>query len=280
MRNKFLIIALLLIMLPLNTFADETAYYTNQNGIEMSQADYEAIIKMYSEGYAATMTQDQYNHFKSLNVTADDINPVIKYIKSEYNNLTGEVTNTEITENEFNNAQLPKPTKSMTVETVYKRMSLTLTSIDEYADVVFSNKWKLLPSTRSFDVLAMRFINLDDINGTQAGDQTYSINGVYNAVTYSWNGTNINRQSNGFGISMNLIDSSSVTSFDMHITAMLEVTGSNPIAYATYQHATSNVTLAQSKNYTLGAGGLGSVINFNNNIDNYYDGTTGLSATL
>jgi len=268
-------------MLPLNTFADETVYYTNQNGIEMSQDDYEAIIKMYSEGYAAVMTQDQYNHFKSLNVTADDINPVIKYIKSEYNNLTGEVTNTEITENEFNNAQFPKPTKSMTVETVYKKMALTLTTITSgYADISLTNKWKLLPSTRSFDVLAMRFINLDDINGTQFGEQIYTINGSYNAVTYSWNGTNINRQSNGFGISMNLIDSSSVTSFDMHITASLTIDGSNPIAYATYQHATSNVTLAQSKNYTLGAGGLGGVINFNNNIDNYYDGTTGLYAYL
>jgi len=268
-------------MLPLNTFADETVYYTNQNGIEMSQDDYEAIIKMYSEGYAATMTQDQYNHFKSLNVTADDINPVIKYIKSEYNNLTGEVTNTEITENEFNNAQLPKPTKSMTVETVYKKMSLTLISLSGgFADATFTNIWKLLPSTRSFDVLAMRFINLDDINGTQTGEQNYRINNTYSNVSYSWNGTNINRQSNGFGISMNLIDSSSVTYFDMNISASLTVTGSNPIAYATYQHATSNVTLAQSKNYTLGAGGLGSVINFNNNIDNYYDGTTGLSATL
>ena len=49
--------------------------------------------------------------------------------------------------------------------------------------------------------------------------------------------------------------------------------------YGTYQHATKNVTLAQSKSYNFAANGLGGVLYYSNaTIRGYYDGMKGISA--
>ena len=49
------------------------------------------------------------------------------------------------------------------------------------------------------------------------------------------------------------------------------------IHYATYQHATTNVSLATSKSYSFNSTGLGGVLKFNTSqISNYYDGMEGV----
>ena len=140
----------------------------------------------------------------------------------------------------------------------------------------FVAHWKIIPATRSFDVIATRIINLDVINGTQGGKQFYTINGNTSYVNYNFNGTNINNQSNGFGISMNLINDPDLSALELEITSSLEVTNYPAIIYASYQHATSSVTLAESKNYTLSYLGMGDVILFaNNSTAAKYDGMGG-----
>ena len=48
--------------------------------------------------------------------------------------------------------------------------------------------------------------------------------------------------------------------------------------YVTYQHATSALTLANSKSYTFSSSGLGGVLYYSNStIRNKYDGMQGLS---
>jgi hypothetical protein len=138
----------------------------------------------------------------------------------------------------------------------------------------------MIPSTRAFDVIAVRYVGMTDIDGTQWGRQIWGTNGNYSYVEYGWNGTNINRQDNGFGISMNITNDSTINYLENYIGSAVQFTGNFQWAGASYQHATSNTTLAQSKSYTLAENGKNGVILFTGNIGEKYDNMPGVYCEL
>ena len=77
---------------------------------------------------------------------------------------------------------------------------------------------------------------------------------------------------------MNLVDVG--TNFDCDIEAIVKSTSKWATVYASYQHAATNVTLAQSKAYNISHNGYGEVINFATAVENYYDGMQGVSIAL
>ncbi len=122
------------------------------------------------------------------------------------------------------------------------------------------------PAARSYDVFGIRFLG-PQIVGTPLFREYYTINGV----TYSSSSYSRKDFSNGFGISVKL-----PVYQDLESDITFTYTGSGTI-YASYQHATSNVTLAQSKKYTLSAAGYGNVLLFNSSVASKYDGMGGVS---
>ena len=102
------------------------------------------------------------------------------------------------------------------------------------------------------------------------------INGEYTIIDYTWNGTNIKKHDNGFGISMNIVNSD-ITHLQATVECDVKPTVTHPTVYTSYQHAVASVTLAQSQNYTLGGSGLGSVFVFPYSIAQKYDGMSGIS---
>lgn len=164
-------------------------------------------------------------------------------------------------------------------ESNYKRIQI----IDSYVGnnvhyVLLYTQWLVTPATKSFDVTAMRFEDATVVEGTQDGTQTYWSDGSYKHITYSSNGTNIRKQSNGFGISMNLVNDASY--FETDISADIKASNSNATVYGTYQHAVTNVTLEQSHSYNISHNGFGSVLNFATGVQNYYDGMQGVYVEL
>ena len=164
-------------------------------------------------------------------------------------------------------------------ESSYKRIQI----IDNYItnnlhSVMVYTQWLVTPATKSFDVTAMRVEDATVVEGTQDGTQAYWANGEYDFITYSPNGTNIRKQSNGFGISMNLVNDASY--FETDISANIRATGEDATVYGTYQHAVTNVTLEQSHSYNISHNGFGSVLNFATGVQNYYDGMQGVYVTL
>ena len=133
--------------------------------------------------------------------------------------------------------------------------------------------WKIMPAVRSFDVNGIRLSNMEVVNGTQQGKQVYTLNGTTDFVQYNFNGTNIKNLSNGFGISMNLLNSN-VTYLESTIDSSLGILAYPAGLFASYQHAIEDVSLATSQNYTIGVG-LGDVFVFNNGIGSKYDGMEG-----
>ena len=289
MKIRFVIAAFLIILfvpfgfVKAQNISDDISYITNQNGVRISMTDYNLLTNIYSDAYIQTMTSKDYENFKAKNININNLVKSEKYYKTEIDHLNNVVTNTEVTENEFNNYNPNVQTLSVSnfVETQYKKLSLTLSdNHNGYGDIFVGLLWKMIPSTRSFDVIAVRYVGMTDVDGTQWGRQIWGTNGNYSYVEYGWNGTNINRQDNGFGISMNITNDSTINYLENYIGSAVEFTGNFQWAGASYQHATSNTTLAQSKSYTLAENGKNGVILFTGNIGSKYDNMPGVYCEL
>ena len=289
MKIRFVIAAFLIILfvpfgfVKAQNISDNISYITNQNGVRISMTDYNLLTNIYSYAYIQTMTNEDYENFKAKNININNLVKSEKYYKTEIDHLNNVVTNTEVTENEFNNYNPNVQTLSVSnfVETQYKKLSLTLSdNHNGYGDIFVGLLWKMIPSTRSFDVIAVRYVGMTDVDGTQIGRQIWGTNGNYSYVEYGWNGTNINRQDNGFGISMNITNDSTINYLENYIESAVEFTGNFQWAGASYQHATSNTTLAQSKSYTLAENGKNGVILFTGNIGSKYDNMPGVYCEL
>ena len=289
MKIRFVIAAFLIILsvpfgfVKAQNISDDISYITNQNGVRISMSDYNLLTNIYSDAYIQTMTNEDYENFKAKNININNLVKSEKYYKTVIDHLNNVVTNTEVTENEFNNYNPNVQTLSVSnfVETQYKKLSLTLSdNHNGYGDIFVGLLWKMIPSTRSFDVIAVRYVGMTDVDGTQWGRQIWGTNGNYSYVEYGWNGTNINRQDNGFGISMNITNDSTINYLENYIESAVEFTGNFQWAGASYQHATSNTTLAQSKSYTLAENGKNGVILFTGNIGEKYDNMPGVYCEL
>ena len=289
MKIRFVIAAFLIILsvpfgfVKAQNISDDISYITNQNGVRISMTDYNLLTNIYSDAYIQTMTSKDYENFKAKNININNLVKSEKYYKTVIDHLNNVVTNTEVTENEFNNYNPNIQTLSVSnfVETQYKKLSLTLSdNHNGYGDIFVGLLWKMIPSTRSFDVIAVRYVGMTDVDGTQWGRQIWGTNGNYSYVEYGWNGTNINRQDNGFGISMNITNDSTINYLENYIGSAVQFTGNFQWAGASYQHATSNTTLAQSKSYTLAENGKNGVILFTGNIGEKYDNMPGVYCEL
>lgn len=289
MKIRFVIAAFLIILfvpfgfVKAQNISDDISYITNQNGVRISMIDYNLLTNIYSDAYIQTMTSESYENFKAKNININNLVKSEKYYKTVIDHLNNVVTNTEVTENEFNNYNPNIQTLSVSnfVETQYKKLSLTLSdNHNGYGDIFVGLLWKMIPSTRAFDVIAVRYVGMTDVDGTQWGKQIWGTNGNYTYVNYGWNGTNINRQDNGFGISMNITNDSTINYLENYIESAVQFTGNFQWAGASYQHATSNTTLAQSKSYTLAENGKNGVILFTGNIGEKYDNMPGVYCEL
>ncbi len=289
MKIRFVIAAFLIILfvpfgfVKAQNISDDISYITNQNGVRISMIDYNLLTNIYSDAYIQTMTSEGYENFKAKNININNLVKSEKYYKTVIDHLNNVVTNTEVTENEFNNYNPNIQTLSVSnfVETQYKKLSLTLSdNHNGYGDIFVGLLWKMIPSTRAFDVIAVRYVGMTDVDGTQWGKQIWGTNGNYTYVNYGWNGTNINRQDNGFGISMNITNDSTINYLENYIESAVQFTGNFQWAGASYQHATSNTTLAQSKSYTLAENGKNGVILFTGNIGEKYDNMPGVYCEL
>ena len=144
MKIRFVITAFLIILfvpfgfVKAQNISDEISYITNQNGVRISMTDYNLLTNIYSDAYIQTMTSEGYENFKAKNININNLVKSEKYYKTVIDHLNNVVTNTEVTENEFNNYNPNIQTLSVSnfVETQYKKLSLTLSDNENgYGDI-------------------------------------------------------------------------------------------------------------------------------------------------
>lgn len=243
----------------------------------ISEEEYAELREIFSEARLAIMSEEEKEALVNSDLTTESkLYEVTQTVNDTY-------VYTELDPNLFDtlmdNYTSGVSTYDATHQTTYKRITI----IDNYIggsthSVMVYTQWLVTPATKSYDVTAMRIEGGYVVDGTQTGTQVYWKDGAYGYVDYSWNGTNIRKTDNGFGISMNLVDGASY--FETDIMANVITTSQSAIAYGTYQHAVTDVSLSQSHSYTISHNGLGDVLNFATSVHNLYDGMAGVSISL
>jgi hypothetical protein len=282
---------------PVYALGNETPYFTNMNGVELTKEQYNNLLKGFSHDTINTMSEEMIDFLK------DDTNiqkvSTTKYVKVSTKYVNNEAVSTseeEVSKAEFDNS--PKEsiiTKSLItpmfaasdyVETDYKKITLDVTFGASISTkyVTLTNVWKQIPATKSFDVLAIS-VGVPSIsfnfNGQRSGYQKWDGNTInYDASSGNWKIVDSSTiWKKGLGLSQNIVDATT-TSLSNSITVVF-LSGALPFPVrASYQHATSSVTLAQSHDYTLGTDGMGGLIKFSSSVWSKYDNTPGLYAEL
>ena len=155
--------------------------------------------------------------------------------------------------------------RAVTHETTSKVLTIKSACVTNCL-ITVTAEWKTSPKVRSYDVIGAY---LDGIS-LKVAPQTY----VENSSACSTS-SEIVESSNGFGVSIKLISNGS----NMVVTQYYTVSKGGSV-YASYQHATSNITLANSKKYTISRSGYGGVFLFNSSVSSYYDGMGGVSISV
>lgn len=257
-----------------------STYFTNSNGVEMNELQYNKMLEIFSETKVNILTQEEFDRYKDANLIKSDV----IYEKETYRNK--ELISTErITEEEFNNAPesdvTPYGGDSGFVETSYKRLGATVSDGGGWT-LTGALSWKKRPSYQSYDVFAYRLTHFN-YSGF-SGNQVYIIGGKYYSIGYNTSSEGYKAQASGAGVSMNLKDGSDITGYELSFVTGLRFNTdaySQAHAYVSYQHAQANLTRAQSMDYTLGISGLGNVIKFNDSdIAEKYDGMSGVHLTV
>ncbi len=133
--------------------------------------------------------------------------------------------------------------------------------------IITNCQWLLLPNIKSYDVIGARFSGTNLVNDTIITRITSS-----SGTNYS---TDLLRLTNGFGVSVKLPTNSSNIVIEQKYTVSKGGT-----VYASYQHATQNITLATSKLYTITSNGYGGVFGFYGSASNKFDRMNGISIDL
>lgn len=251
---------------------------TSAKAATLTNEEYSRLKIIFSDARIAIMSDEDAQRYLSYDL--ENSNIVSKYYRvteTANGTVSTEVTKTEAEEaSQTTNNNI---TRGASHRTTYKNIQIVASPISgNHYFMKFHVNWLLTPRVKSYDVNAMRVDDVTIQEGSQKGMQIYGSNNNYSEISYSYNGTNMVNQSNGFGISMNLVDAA--TEFQLDIEAIVVSTSKWATVYASYQHAASNVTLAQSKAYNISHNGYGEVINFATAVENYYDGMQGVSIAL
>lgn len=183
---------------------------------------------------------------------------------------------TEITKEEYDNAPVENYSNArtsddytdMTVETTYKKMKSTIR--EYYGDYRYKNvlTWKNIPSTRSYDIIAIGYYASVQPSGNVFFEQDYctSSDSCYTTSSYyQYNGAN-------GSAAVFYLPSGTLTSLEQSLRIDMVKTNSSAtlvsqVAAADYAHATSSISYSNAKKFTVNIGG----IQLNDSIEDYYD---------
>ena len=195
------------------------------------------------------------------------------FSSSDSQSRTYEISKAEYDAVDFENTR-SNPT---TYETVYKSMTSSISANGSYYRYKNVLNWKSMPSTRSYDIIGIGFLQSVKVhNDTTYFDEyyCYTVGGCYH-ITVNHPQIFIS----GAGTSF-VLPSGDLNQLRQTFYFDVEKASSNTVytqkAYADYSHATTNVTLTDSKKYSvIQSGG----IYLNTSISSYYDAMSTAIAT-
>ena len=242
-KGIFVLIVALLLFGTVNVSAMSEVYYTNANGVELTEKEYNFIEEFYGEGFVDKMTPERYEFLKDLDINNNDVDVNSKV----YYDRSGSF-----------------------IETPAKRVSIAKGCTTSFCTLITSAIWLYEPKVKSYDVIGARFLNASLYNKTIT---TY-FNSTEGTKTYS----NYQFEDDGFGNSVKIGETG--TDFTIDQKFYVKPNGGKGTVYASYQHAGVKVSLATSKLYKIEAVGYGNVFNFYGAAEDCYDATPGVDMSV
>lgn len=225
----------------LNVNADEI-YYTNANNVSMTEEQYNFLGAMFWDGFQEYVPQSLFNKY----LTHGTFNCEIEQVVHE-----------------------DEPTRGYIHETNAKKLVISKACYNGFCDMSVTLFWKGTPNIKSYDVIgALLYGGVSLANGSSVSTYLGYSGGTITYTSPQFNG-------GGFGQSVKLRTSTT----NMIISQSFDVVGTG-VVYASYQHATQNITLATSKKYTVGFGGYGGVFHFYGSAVGVYDQMGGVDMVI
>lgn len=245
--SLYLICTLFVInVLSVTVHADDV-YYTNENGVSMTEEQYKFFGELYFDGYQQYVTQDKFNKYLTLGLYDQ------KIVKKE-------------TEDFETGVESPQ---ALIHETTAKKLTLAYVCSGKYCSMITSLQWKGTPKVISYDVIGSYLYG--DIS--RLGSPTTYLYWSGQAIEY----TDRVYSGNGYGCTALLQNSSTAMQIVQDIEVYVDGDGT---FYSSYQHATKKITLETSKKYTTGYGGYGGVFFFYGSAVGVYDQMGGVNVHL
>lgn len=234
MKAKILTLVLLITLVPNIVFAKEE-FFSNSNGVSLTEKEYNYIVKRFDIKFPDIMTLDDYDNL----INDEFLNSKIQIVEST-------------------------PIMPLAVEeyrTQSKSLKISSACNSSTCNMVVVLTWLKSANVRSYDVIGA-YLNGVSLKNTPI-TTLYSNDEAITSME-------IVQGSNGFGVSVKLPNSDGIQVYQYY-----NVTPGG-IINASYQHATSKISLANSKKYTFASSGYGGVFLFDSSINNIYDGMGGV----
>lgn len=145
-----------------------------------------------------------------------------------------------------------------------KTLKIASAAGTNYDTISVTLTWSTNPTVKSYDVIGARLENTSLLN-TPTTRLYNNLGNTSFDISVSSN--------NGFGASILLSGS------NLKINQSFRVSKGGTV-YASYQHAESTISLANSKKYTISSSGYGKVFKFTGTAASVYDGMSGVSISV
>lgn len=229
------------ILFSFNQVDAKEIYFTNSKGVSMTEEEYQFIGELYKEGFQNHITQELYDNIIDNNLMERELNK--KTVIHQDNPFTRGSYHT----------------------TSYKQLAITSSCDSTNCMILITLDWIANPAVRSYDVIGALFHNVTR--------QTTPITNYFDSISSNVTGT-YKYASDGVGASFKL-----GTGTDLYITQQFYVSRGGTV-FGSYQHATSPITLNESRNYNFHISGFGSVFQFGTAGVEAYDGMAGVDIAV
>lgn len=207
----------------------------------MTEEEYQFIGELYKEGFQNHITQELYDNIIDNDLMSRELNK--KTVVHQDNPFARGTYHT----------------------TSYKSLSISSSCNSSNCLIILSLDWLANPAVRSYDVMGALFHNVTR--------QSTPVTTYADSISSNTTGT-YKYASDGFGASFKL-----GTGSNIFVTQQFYVSRGGTV-FGSYQHATSAITLNESRNYNFHINGYGNVFQFGTTGLDVYDGMAGVDIAV
>ena len=233
------------IFLGFKTVSAKEVVYTNDNGVELDQNEFNFFKKVYGIRFLKYLDQDILDEFESVNFENPNVESNTVYA-SENNTMFQPRDNTFFS----------SPAKSITISKVVTNV---------FSRIYITVNWLAEPNMKSYDDIGAYLDGPTRISTPVTHYYSTDESGFESAIKYD---------THGYGAVVDI-----PTGQDVSITQNFAYTGTG-VVYASYQHAMTTSTLTIAQKFNISAIGYGGVFDFYGEALDIYDDMNGVNISV